>query len=64
MVFSVAYHDQGNMESIDKGESIYLHRIVINPEFKGQKLFVSCRMGNRSYTDQRITFYPNGHMGC
>lgn len=39
MVFSVAYRDQVIWRELDKGESIYLHRIVINPEFKGQKLF-------------------------
>ncbi|MGE0587892.1 MAG: GNAT family N-acetyltransferase [Cyclobacteriaceae bacterium] len=39
MVFSVCYADPliwGNRET---GESIYLHRIVVNPIFKGQKLF-------------------------
>lgn len=39
MVFSVAYMDKVIWRQWDKGESIYLHRIVINPEFKGQKLF-------------------------
>jgi ribosomal protein S18 acetylase RimI-like enzyme len=24
---------------MDQGNSIYLHRIVVNPDFKGQKLF-------------------------
>ena len=24
---------------MDTGESIYLHRVVVNPKFKGQKLF-------------------------
>jgi ribosomal protein S18 acetylase RimI-like enzyme len=39
MIFSVAYHDTIIWRAMDKGESIYLHRIVINPEYKGQKLF-------------------------
>ncbi len=39
IVFSVAYADKIIWRELDKGESIYLHRIVINPEFKGQKLF-------------------------
>jgi ribosomal protein S18 acetylase RimI-like enzyme len=39
IVFSVAYSDKVIWRDLDKGNSIYLHRIVINPEFKGQKLF-------------------------
>lgn len=39
MVFSVAYSDKVIWRALDKGDSIYLHRIVINPQFKGQKLF-------------------------
>jgi ribosomal protein S18 acetylase RimI-like enzyme len=39
IVFSVAYRDKIIWRDWDKGDSIYLHRIVINPQFKGQKLF-------------------------
>ena len=39
IVFSVCYTDNVIWRDLDKGESIYLHRIVVNPEFKGQKLF-------------------------
>ncbi|HEY3430532.1 MAG TPA: GNAT family N-acetyltransferase [Cyclobacteriaceae bacterium] len=39
IVFSVCYTDKIIWREHDKGESIYLHRIVVNPEFKGQKLF-------------------------
>ena len=39
IVFSVCYTDKVIWRALDKGESIYLHRIVVNPEFKGQKLF-------------------------
>ncbi len=39
IVFSVAYNDKIIWRSLDKGDSIYLHRIVVNPVFKGQKLF-------------------------
>ncbi|WP_276371654.1 GNAT family N-acetyltransferase [Chryseolinea sp. H1M3-3] len=39
IVFSVAYSDKIIWRDLDKGNSIYLHRIVINPLFKGQKLF-------------------------
>lgn len=39
MVFSVRYNDKIIWRDLDTGNSIYLHRIVVNPEFKGQKLF-------------------------
>lgn len=39
LVFSVAYRDRIIWREHDKGDAIYLHRIVINPKFKGQRLF-------------------------
>lgn len=39
IVFSVRYADKVIWREMDKGNSIYLHRIVVNPTFKGQKLF-------------------------
>lgn len=39
IVFSVNYRDPVIWRDMDKGQSIYLHRIVVNPAFKGQKLF-------------------------
>lgn len=39
IIFSVRYTDKIIWRDLDKGESIYLHRIVVNPEFKGRKLF-------------------------
>ncbi len=39
MVFSVGYADTVIWREMEKGESVYLHRIVVNPRFKGQKLF-------------------------
>ena len=39
IVFSLAYSDKVIWRDLDKGNSIYLHRIVINPAFKGQRLF-------------------------
>ena len=39
IVFSVRYADKVIWRDFDQGDSIYLHRIVVNPEFKGQKLF-------------------------
>jgi N-acetylglutamate synthase-like GNAT family acetyltransferase len=39
IVFSVAYADKVIWRDMDKGDAIYLHRIVVNPACKGQKLF-------------------------
>jgi len=39
IVFSVRYNDKIIWRDLDTGNAIYLHRIVVNPEFKGQKLF-------------------------
>jgi ribosomal protein S18 acetylase RimI-like enzyme len=39
IVFSVSYRDKIIWREHDQGESIYLHRIVVNPAFKGRKLF-------------------------
>jgi ribosomal protein S18 acetylase RimI-like enzyme len=39
IVFSVCYTDRIIWRHYDRGDSIYLHRIVVNPELKGKKLF-------------------------
>ena len=39
IIFSVCYTDKVIWRELDKGDSIYLHRIVGTPELKGQKLF-------------------------
>jgi len=39
IVFSVRYTDKVIWRDLDRGNSIYLHRIVVNPEFKGQRIF-------------------------
>ena len=39
IVFSVAYSDRIIWRGRDQSDAIYLHRIVVNPEFKGKKLF-------------------------
>ena len=40
MVFSIRYSDKIIWRHMDDdGNAVYLHRIVVNPEFKGQRLF-------------------------
>ena len=39
IVFSVCYADAIIWREKEQADSIYLHRIVVNPAFKGQKLF-------------------------
>lgn len=41
IVFSVRYADQVIWRERETGNALYLHRIVVNPEFKGQKLFAT-----------------------
>lgn len=38
MAFSVCYTDKVIWREKEKGDAIYLHRIVVNPSFKGQRL--------------------------
>jgi ribosomal protein S18 acetylase RimI-like enzyme len=39
IVFSVRYTDKIIWRDLDTGNSIYLHRIVVNPKCKGKRLF-------------------------
>jgi ribosomal protein S18 acetylase RimI-like enzyme len=39
LVFSVLYSDPVIWRHYEKGDAIYLHRIAVHPDFKGQKLF-------------------------
>lgn len=39
IVFSARYTDKIIWRSLDTGNSMYLHRIVVNPAFKGHRLF-------------------------
>lgn len=39
IVFSVCYSDSVIWRDKENGDSLYLHRIAVNPSFKGQKLF-------------------------
>jgi ribosomal protein S18 acetylase RimI-like enzyme len=41
IVFSVCYTDKIIWRDFEKGDAMYLHRIVVNPAFKGQKLLGS-----------------------
>ena len=39
IVFSVCCDDKILWREREKGDALYLHRIVVNPKFKGQRLF-------------------------
>lgn len=75
IVFSVCYNDKVIWRQYDRDDSIFLHRIVVNPEFKGQKLFGmimqwaidQCREKNLGYVrmdtwaaNERIVEYYKG----
>ena len=38
-IFSIQHNDPFIWREKDKNDAVYLHRIVVNPEFKGQKQF-------------------------
>jgi len=38
-VFSICYSDPIIWREKDQGDAVYLHRVVVNPRFKGQKQF-------------------------
>ena len=38
-IFSVWYMDEGVWRSRDKGDSVFLHRVVVNNKYKGQRIF-------------------------
>jgi ribosomal protein S18 acetylase RimI-like enzyme len=38
-IFSICYSDEIIWRERDKGDSLYLHRIAVNPVYKGQKQF-------------------------
>jgi ribosomal protein S18 acetylase RimI-like enzyme len=38
-IFSIQYNDPFIWRGRDQNDAIYLHRIVVNPDFKGQKQF-------------------------
>ena len=38
-IFSICYSDKLIWREMEKGDSLYLHRIAVNPAYKGQKQF-------------------------
>ena len=38
-IFSVCYSDKIIWEERDRGDAVYLHRVVVNPNFKGHQQF-------------------------
>jgi len=38
-IFSICYHDELIWRDMEKGDALYLHRIVLNRQFKGEKIF-------------------------
>lgn len=39
IIFTVTLDDKVVWRDMDQGNAIYLHRVVVNPKYKGQKLF-------------------------
>ncbi len=52
-VFSVCFSDALIWREMEKGDSIYLHRIVVNPEFKGQKQIDKILNWSKKYATEK-----------
>lgn len=52
-VFSICFSDALIWREMEKGDSIYLHRIVVNPEFKGQKQIDKILNWSKKYATQK-----------
>ena len=51
-LFSIQFNDPFIWRERDKDKAIYLHRIVVNPNFKGQKMFDKVLAWAKTYAHQ------------
>lgn len=56
-VFSICFSDALIWREMEKGDSIYLHRIAVNPEFKGQKQIDKILNWSKKYATQKSLKY-------
>lgn len=56
-IFSVCYTDKIVWRERDKGNSIFLHRIVVNPNFKGQKQFGKILSFAKKHASKKVIKY-------
>ena len=56
-IFSVQFNDRFIWREKDKDDAIYLHRIVVNPKFKGQKQFEKVLNWARQFAKQKNLKY-------
>ncbi|MES2691040.1 MAG: GNAT family N-acetyltransferase [Bacteroidota bacterium] len=52
-IFSIQYTDPLIWRERDRNDAVYLHRIVVNPELKGQKQFAHILNWARQFAEQR-----------
>ena len=66
-IFSICFTDELIWREKEKGDAVYLHRIVINPAFKGRKLFGEIlnwaieHASNRGLRFVRMDTWANNH---
>lgn len=53
IAFSVCYTDKIIWRDMENGSAVYLHRIVVNPAFKGQKLFGQILAWVRGHAEEK-----------
>lgn len=63
IVFSVSYSDPVIWRELDRGNAIYLHRIVVNPVFKGRRLFDKILNWCIKHAREKgLTYVSNGYL--
>lgn len=56
-IFSIQFSDPFIWRDKDKGNAIYLHRIVVNPDYKGQKQFLKVLTWAKEFaTEKKLQF--------
>jgi len=56
-IFSIQYNDPFIWRERDQNDAIYLHRIVVNPRFKGQKQFEKVLNWAKSFANSKGLSY-------
>ena len=63
-IFSIVKSDPYIWRNKDKGDAIYLHRIIVNPLHKGHKQFAKIIQWAIDYAkQQKLKIYPHGYLG-
>jgi hypothetical protein len=63
-IFSICYSDKIIWRDKDKGDAVYLHRMVVSPKFKGEKRFgIILEWTKKHAKDRHLRYIRDGHLG-